>query len=356
MPNVTYFLGANSPRGFYSLYDQLIAPEAARSVYILKGGPGCGKSTLMRRVAQRAEEQGLAAERILCSGDPDSLDAVLLPALGAALVDGTAPHVVEPRLPGAVDHYVNLGACYDGDALSALREKIEGCMRGYRGRYDRAYRCLEAAERLAEDARNTLLNPALETKLVKRADGILRREIRRRKPARPGRATDRFLDAITCQGPVTLYGTASTQCRRIYELADSYALAHPMLRHLADGALRAGYDAVTCPSPMDPERLRHLLIPELGLAFLSVEPGRTLPVRPCRRVRIDAMADPELVRRSRSRLRFARKVSASLIQEAVDSLAEAKAMHDELEAVYNPHVDFDRVGRMAEEICAELFD
>ena len=91
---IRFFLGANSPQGFYSLYDQLINPAQARAIYILKGGPGCGKSSLMRRVAQRAEEAGDRVEYIHCSGDPDSLDAIHLPARGAAIVDGTAPHVV----------------------------------------------------------------------------------------------------------------------------------------------------------------------------------------------------------------------------------------------------------------------
>ena len=92
-PNtVEYFLGANSPGGFYSLYDQLLVPERARRIYILKGGPGCGKSTLMHRVAQRMDEKGVEVERILCSGDPDSLDGVVIPAFQTALVDGTAPH------------------------------------------------------------------------------------------------------------------------------------------------------------------------------------------------------------------------------------------------------------------------
>lgn len=89
---IQYFLGANSPSGFYSLYDQLIPPQSARAIYILKGGPGCGKSTLMRAVARQLEQAGAACEYILCSGDPDSLDAVVAPQLGAALVDGTAPH------------------------------------------------------------------------------------------------------------------------------------------------------------------------------------------------------------------------------------------------------------------------
>lgn len=91
-PQVRFFLGANAPTGFYSLYDQLIDLENAQVLYLLKGGPGCGKSTLMRRVAQRLEEAGHTVEYIQCSGDPDSLDAVVIPALATAIVDGTAPH------------------------------------------------------------------------------------------------------------------------------------------------------------------------------------------------------------------------------------------------------------------------
>lgn len=93
-PNVRFFLGANAPTGFYSLYDQLLDRDEARRVYILKGGPGSGKSTLMGRTAHLLAQSGQRVEYIHCSGDPDSLDAVIFPALGAAIVDGTAPHVV----------------------------------------------------------------------------------------------------------------------------------------------------------------------------------------------------------------------------------------------------------------------
>ena len=92
-PQVRYFLGANTPQGFYSLYDELLDPAGANDIFILKGGPGCGKSTLMRRVSAALEHEGQSAEYIICSGDPDSLDAVIFPKLKAAIVDGTAPHV-----------------------------------------------------------------------------------------------------------------------------------------------------------------------------------------------------------------------------------------------------------------------
>lgn len=96
-PKICFFLGANSPSGFYSLYDQLIDPAQARDILILKGGPGCGKSSLMRRVGQAAEERGYQVEYIVCSGDPDSLDGVVLPELRCAVVDGTSPHGSETK-------------------------------------------------------------------------------------------------------------------------------------------------------------------------------------------------------------------------------------------------------------------
>lgn len=353
MPNIQYFLGANSPRGFYSLYDQLIPIEDARSVYILKGGAGCGKSTLMNQVAQAAEGANIPVEYILCSGDPASLDAVVLPTVQIALVDGTAPHVVEPKYPGVIERYVNLGQCYDTAALSPLRGEIMNCMAEYKDCYRRAYRCLDAAAQISADMRSALLTPALEAKMQKRASGILSREVRRQKGHAPGRVIQRFLSAVTHKGEMTLFETAQAQCSRIYELSDSYGLSHTMLTYLLPGITTAGYDVVACPSPMAPERLEHLIVPQLGLAFLS-STATPVPGHPYRRIRLDAMAGTELLRRSRPRLRFSKKIAAALMDEAVSSLAQAKQMHDDLEALYNPHVDFSRVDTIAREIISEI--
>jgi len=354
LPHIQYFLGANSPTGFYSLYDHLLPPERARAIYILKGGPGCGKSTLMRKIGAWAEEAGLETEYILCSGDPDSLDALVLPGRGVAIVDGTAPHVVEPRYPGAVERYVNLGDCYNTQALWPLRQEIMSCMRDYKGCYQRAYRCLSAASEIMEDQRAALLTADSLQKLAKRARGILSREAPRRRGVEPGAIRQRFLGAVTHRGELCLYGTAFAQCQRVYALLDHCGLAHELLIHLLSGFSAAGYDVTACPDPMAPDRLAHLLIPRLSLAFLSVPGGSALPKKPVRTLRLDTALDGGLVRRSRSRLRFAKKVSAALSEEAIASLAQAKAMHDDLEGIYNPHVDFDLVDRMARDVWTEI--
>ena len=68
-----------------------------------------------------------------------------------------------------------------------MREELQGCMRGYKEHYQRAYRCLGAAAEIREDVRDTLMTEELEAKLAKRARGILSRELKPERPARRGR-------------------------------------------------------------------------------------------------------------------------------------------------------------------------
>ncbi len=96
--SISYYLGANSYEGFYSLYDEFLFSDAIKRLYIIKGGAGCGKSSFMRKIAGNAEENGLKTELIICSGDTDSLDGVFIPELKLAYVDGTAPHAAVPYL------------------------------------------------------------------------------------------------------------------------------------------------------------------------------------------------------------------------------------------------------------------
>ena len=54
MTNSThFFLGANSGRGFQSLFPQFCAPEQYHDLLVLKGGPGAGKSTMMKTIGPR---------------------------------------------------------------------------------------------------------------------------------------------------------------------------------------------------------------------------------------------------------------------------------------------------------------
>ena len=211
--------------------------------------------------------------------------------------------MVEPHCPGAVDRYIDLSGFYDRPGLQSLKEQLQTAFSEYQSHYKRVYRCLGAAGELRRDMSELLAAPAVQQKLAKRAAGIISRELK--KPAGgDGRADQRFLSAVTHKGPLTLWGTVEAQAGRVYELADSSGLAHHLLNPILTAGLAAGHRAVACPDPMAPDRLAHVLFPDLALAFVSSSPEQPWPHRAYRRLRLDAMADSDACRAAKPRLRF----------------------------------------------------
>ena len=168
------FLGANSSEGFYALYDQLLTARLD-DLLILKGGPGCGKSTLMRGVAESLSAAGEETILIHCSGDPDSLDGVIFPALRTALVDGTAPHVLEPVYAISGERYLDLTRFYDIEGVKAQRGAVVARTDEYRAAYREAYHALRAANAVSDYRRSQVRAVSELDRLSRRAEGIARR-------------------------------------------------------------------------------------------------------------------------------------------------------------------------------------
>ena len=116
------FCGANSGAGFVGYYKEIF--KNAEKVYIMKGGPGTGKSSFLRQAAEYARNKGLMVEYYACSSDPDSLDAVVVDGK-IAIADGTFPHVLEPKLAGAKDELIDLGRFWNPTSLRKRYEDIE---------------------------------------------------------------------------------------------------------------------------------------------------------------------------------------------------------------------------------------
>ena len=83
------FLGSNSSVGFYSLFPQIQSMDL-KQFFIIKGGPGTGKSVFIKKIGKHVENMGYDLEYYHCSSDCNSLDGIFVPELKIALVDGTA--------------------------------------------------------------------------------------------------------------------------------------------------------------------------------------------------------------------------------------------------------------------------
>ena len=337
-----FFVGANSGEGFQNLFPELVNLEDTYDLMVLKGGPGVGKNTFMRELGRSMEQAGTAVEYLWCSGDPDSLDGVVLPEIRCAVVDGTSPHVVEPRYPAAVDRYVDLGRFYDLTAAKAAVSEVREHTRAYKAAYVRSYHSLKAARQVELDAVTAVGNTFDRERADRRVSGIIARELRG-KGNQAGKTTRRFLGSITHRGYIWRFDSVDALCPKVYEFADSWELAGPALSQLHDTAVKNGWDTIACLAPEEPSRIEHLLIPALGLAFVTSRPGMDYGKKPYRRIRLDAMTEAE----GKARLRFQTRMAALLREEGVGALKEAKANHDKLEAVYNPYVDFDGVRALA---------
>lgn len=343
MAQVTnFFVGANSGEGFQDLFPQMVDIEDTYDLMVLKGGPGVGKNTFMREVGRAMEQAGTTVEYLWCSGDPDSLDGVVMPEIRCAVVDGTSPHVIEPKYPAAVDRYVDLGRFYDLTAAKAAAEEVKTHTHAYQAAYVRAYHNLKAARQVELDAVAEVRKHFDADRAGRRVDGVIQRELRQ-KGAQAGKTTRRFLGSVTHKGYIWRFDSVDALCPRVYEFADSWELAGASMARLHAAAVEKGWDTIVCPSPEEPERIEHLLVPGLGVAFVTSRPGMDYGKKPFRRIRLDAMAEVE----GKARLRFQSRMVTLLREEGVSALKEAKANHDKLEAVYNPYVDFDGVRALA---------
>ena len=159
---------------------------------------------------------------------------------------------------------------------------------------------------------------------------------------------------MTHRGEICRFDTVEALCPRIYAIIDSAGLGNEMLETVVQAAQAKHFDIIACPNPDRPRELHHVLIPEKGLAFITTNARNPYDGKPYRRLRLDAMAEEKLTRAQKAKLRFTRRVEASLLDEAVSALSAAKKAHDALESAYHPCVDFEGATALAEKEIKRL--
>ncbi len=148
-----YFAAANTYNGFKSYFNKVFDPNELEIIYILKGGPGTGKSTLMRNIASVYNEKIDSLDYIYCSSDTNSLDGIILQNNDkrVAIIDGTAPHMTDPIYPGAVDRIINLGEAFNIQNLIEKRKDIILLNKEKGEAYKKAYFALKHAGDVESD-------------------------------------------------------------------------------------------------------------------------------------------------------------------------------------------------------------
>lgn len=349
-----YFLAANSGEGFVSHFADNYDYNDGWRVYIIKGGPGTGKSSFMKYVAVKAEDKGYEAELCPCSSDPDSLDAVIIKDIKVILLDGTSPHIVEPKYAGVCEEIINLGEFWDSEKLRKAAQEIIDITNLNKKLHKTAAAYMSAVGELMCDTFKLSTIFISFKKCEKFAAGISSQLIPKKTQIRQ-KEWVRFIGGTTPKGVVAFKKTVEDFCKKVVVIEDKYgAASNIIMQKLRAASLERGYEIITLKNPFLPSKIiDHILIPELSLAFVReyeyIKWGEEH-----RRIHARRFIDINLLREYRSRLTFNRRVARELLLGAIETLGKAKSIHDKLEKYYIDSMDFKSMTLFAEEKAKDI--
>ena len=344
-----YFAASNSSRGFCNYYGECFSEARVDHLYVIKGGPGTGKSHFMREVARYARERGYGVTEYDCSSDPSSLDGILLTCEGKSrigLLDGTAPHVYEPTSPGVREEIVNLGAFWDSTRLAGERSTIRALSAQKTEAYARAYACLRAAGEMDRVADGLIANSVKEDRLL----AMARRILRRVPSAGHLDACPALRSALGMTGRVT-YHTYEQDAETLLILDGSYGLGYHVTSHLFRLSGERGDRVLVSYHPLYPDKMDGLLYPDSGVCVLVGEAEPPSDDRPVRTVSLRRYVDAEALRRVRGEVRHTASLRNTLEEDALRALALAGKYHFELEHIYAAAMDFAAKEAFTEQFC-----
>lgn len=353
------FPGGNSCYGFYSFYDQIV-PGSVSSKIVLKGGPGVGKSTFMKMIAQDLSAHNFDVEYHWCSSDNNSLDAVVGGNRQVCILDGTAPHVVDPRYPGAIDYIINMGEYWDAELIAANRKNIVELTDQISLCFQRAYNRL-GESRLAMEEWKTYINEAIDMQSVHRNILALTEDFLRSAAKNNMVPRHLFAAAITPEGVITKADTLIERDFSITAVKGSPGSGcQDLLLHAEQSLRLAGVYAEIYHCPFDPKQIDMIIIPEnktvlLNISAHVVDYEKMLPGSKFKRfLDFDQFLDQSVLSPHAKVMAAARHRLAAGIQESIAFISTAKKYHDELEKNYVPAMDFEAISKLQKDTVERL--
>ncbi len=342
------FLGANSSEGFVSLYGEF--PRECRTV-VIKGGPGSGKSSIMKKTANEALKRGYFVEYCYCSSDAESLDGIRIPEISLCMVDGTPPHLTEPRFPGAMDEILYTGQFWDSKKLRENADEIQRFSTEIKSCFSRAYRYLAAAGKATEDIRTAAEKITEKERLENFAQSLLRKHLK--GPAGEAKIYPRFLSGIAPQGLVIHRDTVYTLAKSVYVLQDPYGISPIFLDAILKNACRYEQEIYVFYDPLSPTILQHVVLPQAEVAFVTS--NKVHPFEPQNAYRIHLQRFLKEDDTIKSRSKSGEKLAEVCLNEALLCLSREKALHDDLEEFYIEAMDFGKLNTFVNKFVKNLF-
>lgn len=353
------FPGGNTSQGFFSFYNYMVKESVKRKM-ILKGGPGVGKSTFMKATGQYFADKGIDVEYHWCSSDNDSLDGVVIGRHEICILDGTAPHVIDPRFPGAVDEIINIGQFWTRDRISAHREEIINLSSSIAYCFSRAYLRLNEAGQAYQEW-SSFITEAKDTAAANRNVSALAEDFLRGSSISHDIPRHLFAAAITPQGVVNHIESLIDNNYSFFGAKGSPGSGiKDLFQHTAYLIGLNHTNAEIYHSPLIPQEIDCIILPEqktvmIDMSSTLVDYESSLPqIKFKRWLDFDQFANLGGNNSAEEHIASSKQRLQENISAAVAYLTEAKQQHDLLETYYIPAMDFSGMDGYREGLQRDL--
>lgn len=338
--NLRYFAAANTYKGFISYFKDVFDSKKYDRIYVLKGGPGTGKSTLMKRISSNVSARGGEVTEILCSSDPNSLDGIVASSQDKkiAILDGTAPHERDAVIPGAIDEIIDLGSFWDKRWLVTSRKEILSISEEKRNAYFTAYSYLSLSGKIDEFIYSLYTENFVISKAKNKAESILPSNLADSQ----GIAKDRLVSSFSKQGYYKI-DTFSSICNANVKVGGEEYSGHLFMSVLVDLLRYKNVDFIRLPFALSPDRTEGVYLPTSGL-LIKCDAGN------------DLNADEFIIQNQLidERLRCAKFEKDTLLKESKRWFAIASDLHFRLEDIYSKSMQFDIMDDIIADKTAEI--
>lgn len=351
--NLKYFLAANSCEGFVSQFENSYNAENGWRAYIIKGGPGTGKSSFLKKIVKAAESCSQKCILCPCSSDPNSLDGVIIPSKKTVILDGTAPHTLDPKYPAVCEEILNFGHFWKAENLENYEEIIEVTKQN-KNLHRTASRYLQAVGQLMYDNYKTALACTKREKVENFANNLCKKIFK--KTENHPYEWIRFIEGTTPQGIISYPETITSSYKNLIVFKDDYlASSNIFMEKVKENALQNGYEIISLKNPFLPSTITdHIIIPSLSVAFVT-EKSNLKFENNSRKIHARRFTSNKMLHNSLERIKFNKKAVKHLLTSACETLQRAKAVHDKLEKYYIDIMDFNALNGFCDEFCNKLF-
>ena len=347
-----YFASANGYTGFRSYFDAIYESRRFEKIIILQGGPGSGKSTLIKKAASTAAQYGLYHEILRCSSDTNSLDGAIIKHKNnrVAILDGTAPHVRGQEFAGVVDEIFNIGDFFDSDKLKKHKNEIFTLDFIKSGSYSKAHSELAVSSFFDTNIKaefKKYFNAELFDAFIDDIINDPQKENHDQKSIQKSLPIGTRLISSFSKNGAHILNTPMLFGMRTVSVLGDFGEELILVKHFADRLKSKGFSVVEFPCALDENYLDCVICEEIALCITTLKNGS---------LTINAN---EFFGNDFESLIIDIKRLIDLREEfknnAVSYLRSAAEYHAELEKIYTPCIDFASMEMKSQIIYEKLF-